>query len=85
MKVRVPTLLFSYTHTRDVEAYGATLAEMIADLDRQFPGLAFRIVDEQDHMRPHMRFFVNGELVRDLHATLAASDEVQIVQALSGG
>ena len=32
----------------------------------QFPGLRFRVVDEQDRLRPHMKVFVNDEAVRDL-------------------
>ena len=43
------------------------------------------MVDEQDQMRPHMRFFVNGEQVFDLAHPLRPDDEVHIVQALSGG
>lgn len=85
MRVRVPTLLYSYTGVRDVAATGGTLAEIVADLDRQFPGLAFRIVDEQRELRPHVRFFVNGEIVRDLATPVDEDDALQIVQALSGG
>jgi sulfur-carrier protein len=83
--VRIPSPLLSYTKEREVEARGTTLAELLADLDRHYPGLRFRMVDEQDQVRPHMRVFVNGAPVRDLARALAASDEVQIVQALSGG
>ena len=64
---------------------GATLAELLLDLDRRHPGIRFRMVDEQDHLRPHMRLFVNGEQARDLGLALSPADEVQIVQALSGG
>lgn len=86
MKVLIPSPLFSYTGgKKDVEATGATLAELLADLERQFPGIRFRIVDEQDQMRPHMRFFVNGEQVFELSLALKPGDSVQIVQALSGG
>jgi molybdopterin converting factor small subunit len=86
MQVLIPSPLFSYTnHQKHVEAKGATLAELLADLDRQFPGLRFRIVDEQERMRPHMRFFVNGEQVFDLRTKLQPTDAVQLVQALSGG
>jgi sulfur-carrier protein len=85
MKVLLPSPLLSYTGRREVDARGATLAELLADLDRLHPGIRFRIVDEQDHLRPHVRLFVNGDAVRDLAYPLAASDEVQIVQALSGG
>ena len=85
MKVLIPTPLRSYTRAREVEAKGATMGELLADLDRQFPGFRFRVIDEQDRMRAHMRFFVNGEQIFDLKHPLRASDDIQIVQALSGG
>ena len=85
MKVLIPTPLRSYTREREVEAAGATLAELLLDLDRRYPGLRFRVIDEQDRMRRHVRFFVNGEAVRDLAHPLSPSDAVQMVQALSGG
>lgn len=85
MKVLIPSPLRSYTREREVEASGATLAELVAALDRRYPGLRFRMIDEQDHLRPHIRLFVNGEQARDLATALGPSDEVQIVQALSGG
>ena len=85
MKVLIPTPLLSYTREREVEASGTTFAELVADLDRQYPGLKFRVIDEQDRVRPHMRFFVNGEQVLDLSRPLQPADAVQIVQALSGG
>jgi molybdopterin converting factor small subunit len=75
----------SYTEERHVEADGATLAALLEDLDQRYPGLRFRIVDEQDGIRPHVRFFVNGEQVRGLDTALAPEDEVHIFQALSGG
>jgi molybdopterin synthase sulfur carrier subunit len=85
MKVLIPSPLLSYTNVKEVDASGATLHELLLDLDRQYPGLRFRIVDEQDRMRPHMRFFLNGEQVFELAQPLAATDSVQLVQALSGG
>lgn len=85
MKVLIPSPLLSYTRVREVEAEGATLGALLADLDRQFPGIRFRMVDEQDAIRPHMRVFVNGEQVLALGQPLAPADRVQIVQALSGG
>jgi len=85
MRVVIPSPLRSYTKEREVQADGSTLAELVADLDRRYPGIRFRMIDEQDAMRPHVRFFVNGEQVRDLTLALHPSDEVQIVQALSGG
>jgi MoaD family protein len=85
MKVVIPSPLRSYTGGREVEAEGGTLAALLDDLDRRYPGMRFRVVDEQEQIRPHLRFFVNGEQVRDLAAPLRAGDDVQIVQALSGG
>jgi sulfur-carrier protein len=85
MKVLIPSPLLSYTRKRQVEASGATLDEVLGDLDRRYPGLRFRMIDEQDRMRPHVRFFVNGAQAFDLALALRPTDEVQIVQALSGG
>jgi molybdopterin synthase sulfur carrier subunit len=85
MKVLIPGPLHSYTQRREVEANGDTLGALLADLDRRYPGLRFRIIDEQDGMRPHIRFFVNGAQVLDVSHALRPGDEVQIVQALSGG
>ena len=85
MMVLIPSPLHSYTGAAEVEAEGATLDLLLRDLDRRHPGLRFRIVDEQDRMRPHVRFFVDGEQVFDLGQRLEADQSVQIVQALSGG
>ena len=85
MKVQLPTPLLSYTKQREVEASGATLTELLADLDRQYPGLRFRVIDEQNKMRPHMRFFVNNEQVFEITHALRPTDSVILVQALSGG
>ena len=85
MKVLIPSSLLSYTKASKVEANGATLLELLADLDRQYPGLKFRVVDEQGQMRAHMRFFVNNEQVFDLSHALRPTDEVFLMQALSGG
>ena len=85
MKVLIPTPLLSYTKEREVEATGATLIELLADLDRQYPGLRFRVIDEQNTMRPHMRFFVNGDQVFNITQPLRPTDSVILVQALSGG
>ena len=86
MKVLIPDPLRSYTdERRHVKADGATLSEVLADLDRRYPGIRFRMIDEQDAIRRHIRIFVNGEQVRALDVPLGISDEVLILQALSGG
>lgn len=85
MQVLIPSALLSYTRDSFVDATGTTLSELILDLERQFPGLRFRIIDEQEQIRPHMRFFINGEQVFDLEHPLHTNDTVCLVQALSGG
>jgi molybdopterin converting factor small subunit len=86
IRVFVPSQLHSYTGgaTR-VDAEGATIRAVLDDLDRRFPGLAFRVADEQDRIRQHMRIFVNQERAHELAAPLADGDEVMIFGALSGG
>ncbi|MGQ0545603.1 MAG: MoaD/ThiS family protein [Betaproteobacteria bacterium] len=85
MRVLIPSPLQSYTGGAGVEAGGATLGALLADLDRRYPGIRFRMVDEQDRIRRHVRVFVNGEQVFALERALDPADEVVIVQALSGG
>jgi molybdopterin converting factor small subunit len=85
MRVLIPSPLRDYTRAAWVDAHGATLGEVLADLDRHYPGIRFRMVDEQDRTRRHVRFFVRGAPVFDLGTPLAPDDELLIVQALSGG
>lgn len=85
MKILIPSALRSYTGAAEVDAGGATLDALLYDLDRRYPGIRFRMVDEQNRTRAHMRLFVNGEQVFDLLRELRNDDEVAIVQALSGG
>lgn len=85
MKVLIPSALRSYTEHSEAQASGATLAAVLADLDRRYPGIRFRMIDEQDRIRRHIRIFVNGGQVHDLAQPLTTTDEVVIVQALSGG
>jgi len=85
MRVLIPSALQSYTQAAWVEAEGTTVGDVLADLDRQYPGIRFRMVDEQGAVRPHIRLFVNSAQVFRLDAPLAATDRLHIVQALSGG
>ena len=86
MNVRIPTPLRSYTGNEAVvDVTGQTLADLLDDLDRRYPGIRFRMVDEQGQLRPHMNVFVAGERCRDLRTRLDSVDEVVIMQALSGG
>jgi sulfur-carrier protein len=85
VRVTIASPLLSYTGRREVEARGATVDEVLRDLDRQFPGIRFRMVDEQDGLRRHMRVFLDREETRELSARIPAGVSLHIVQALSGG
>ncbi len=85
-RVHVPSPLYSYTKNRaEVEAEGETLEAILADLDRKYPGIRFRVVDEQGRIRPTILFYVNGQVTRTLGDTVGRSDDVHIIAALSGG
>jgi len=85
VKVLIPSALRSYSGSSETQACGATVGELLHDLDRRYPGIRFRMVDEQDRIRPHIRIFVNGTQASALSLPIAKTDEVFIVQALSGG
>ena len=86
MTIHIPSALRSYTAQQsEVQVHGATLAEALAALDHRFPGIRFRIITEQDTIRPHIRIFVNDVQLQDLSAPLSKTDTVYIVCALSGG
>lgn len=86
MKVRIPTPLRSYTDQQSVvDAVGGTMSDLLDDLDRRFPGIRFRMVDEQGRLRQHMKLWVGQDAVTDLSTPVSETDEVTIMQALSGG
>ena len=86
MRISIPSQLHSYTGGASVvDGQGQSLAEVLAWLDGEFPGLKFRIVDEQDQIRPHIRFFVDGRMAREISHPVGPDDVVKIVGALSGG
>lgn len=86
VSVLIPSQLSAYTDgaTR-VAAVGATVDEVLEDLDARFPGIRFRVVDEQDRVRRHMRIFVGLKETRTVGLAVADGDEVLIFGALSGG
>lgn len=86
MKVRIPSPLHSYTANRSiVEASGSTIDGVTRDLERQFPGIRFRMIDEQDVIRPHVKFFLNGHQIHELATAVGPTDDFAIIQAFSGG
>jgi molybdopterin synthase sulfur carrier subunit len=86
IQVLLPSQLHAYSGGLSrVEVRGAAISDVLDELDRRFPGLKFRIIDEQDRVRPHMRLFVGRNAARDIRAPLADGDELLIFGALSGG
>jgi len=86
IRVLLPSQLHAYSGGASrLEATGGAICEVLDDLDRRFPGLKFRIIDEQDRVRPHMRLFVGQSAARDIRAPLQDGDELLIFGALSGG
>jgi len=84
--VRVPSPLRSYTGgAAQVSASGATVAALLGSLEHAHPGMRFRMIDEQDRIRPHIRIFLNQREVKSLDEPVAARDEVHLICALSGG
>lgn len=86
MKVYIPGPLRSYTRNQgEVEGVGSTVGEVLDSLESQYPGIRFRMIDEQGSVRPHIRFFINKEEARTTSVAVRASDEFQIICAVSGG
>jgi molybdopterin converting factor small subunit len=86
MRVHIPGALRSYTGQQTkVVVEGATLAQALTALEQRFPGICFRIITEQDTVRPHIRIFINDRQTFHLAEPLHDDDDVYIICALSGG
>jgi MoaD family protein len=87
--VRIPTPLRSITKGQaEVEADGETVGDVVAFLERQFPGLADRILDETGAIRRFVNIYVNEEDIRfldGLKTVLKDRDHVAVVPAIAGG
>ncbi|HTW75005.1 MAG TPA: hypothetical protein VMD56_08830 [Steroidobacteraceae bacterium] len=84
--VHVASPLRDYTRgAAVVRVEGATLGQVLAELERCYPGMRFRMIDEQQRIRPHIRIFVAAREARDLAQPVAAQDSVHLICALSGG
>ena len=83
--VCIATPLRSYSAgAATLAARGHTLAEVLAHLEQRCPGIRFRMIDEQNRIRPHMRLFVNTSEALELSVAVRDGDTVHIVCALSG-
>ncbi len=87
--VRIPTPLRTLTKgAAEIHAKGDTVESLVDDLERQFPGLKERLVDETGELRRFINIYVNQEDIRFLQAKKTAlkdGDEVSIVPAIAGG
>jgi molybdopterin synthase sulfur carrier subunit len=88
-QVRIPTPLRKYTGGAEaVQAEGATVGALVADLDKRHPGIRDRICDESGAVRRFVNIFVNGEDIRflqNLDTAVKTGDEVSVVPAIAGG
>lgn len=83
-----PHLCHQFNVPTYCRAQGVTLGEVVADLDRQFPGIARYLLDDQGTLRKHVNLFVNDSLIQDretLSDPVAPDDRIHVFQALSGG
>ncbi|MGH8434675.1 MAG: MoaD/ThiS family protein [Pseudomonas sp.] len=87
MQLHLPTHVQSYTGgvAELTLPDASTLAALLVELDARYPGLRFRVINEQGALRPHFKLFVNGEIERALGAPLPVGAQVVLVAALSGG
>ena len=84
--VHIASPLRSYTGgAATVTAEGATVEEVLGDLERRYPGMRFRMIDEQQRIRPHIRIFVASRETQDLQQPVGPRERVHLLCALSGG
>jgi len=87
--VRIPTPLRKHTDGKEeVLAQGSTIAEILADLDKNFPGIKARICEESGAVKKFVNIFANEEDIRyldNLDTPVKDSDEVSIIPAIAGG
>ncbi len=89
IKVRIPTPLRRFTGgSEEVNVAASTISALVADLERQYPGIKDRICDEDGKVRRFVNLYVNGDDIRflnELDTAVKDGDEVSIVPAIAGG
>jgi MoaD family protein len=87
--VRIPTPLRKLTKNQEeVTAAGKTIGEVLADLEKNFPGIKERICEDSGQVRRFVNIFANDEDIRflqNLETPVKESDEISIVPAIAGG
>jgi len=89
IEVRVPTILRTYTGgEKAVQGSGETIAELLENLDSQYPGLRGRLITDEGALHRFVNVYVNDEDVRflgALDAKVGDGDTVTILPAVAGG
>jgi len=87
--VRIPTPLRKLTQGKEeVAAAGTTVGAIIADLEKNYPGIKERLCDEKGQVRRFVNIFQNEEDIRflqNLDTPVKDTDEISIVPAIAGG
>lgn len=87
--VRIPTPLRKLTHEQELVAVAAgTIGSVITELQRQFPGIQERLVDDAGQVRRFVNVYVNEEDIRFLQnndTPVKDGDEISIIPAIAGG
>jgi molybdopterin synthase sulfur carrier subunit len=89
VQIIIPTPLRRFTDgAARLQANGATVAELLDDVERRFPGLKERVCDPDGQIRRFVNVFINGENIRDqqgVNTPVNAGDEIGIIPAMAGG
>ncbi len=84
--VRIPTPLRRLTGGQaKVQVNGGSIAELVTSLDKNYPGIKDRLVDETGDIKRFVNIFVNGEAAPSIGLAVRPDDEISIIMALSGG
>ncbi len=87
--IRIPSPLRRYTNSQSkVELSGATIQQLIDNLEAEFPGVKSRLCDDNGQIKRYVNVFINGEEIRTLQGAdtpVADKDEVSIIPAMAGG
>ncbi|MDC0707822.1 MoaD/ThiS family protein [Stigmatella sp. ncwal1] len=88
-KVHIPTPLRGFTRNQgEVQAQGATVGEVLSDLEKRFPGIGPRLLDGKGALRRYVNVFHNDEDIRglqDLETPVKDSDRLTLIAAMAGG
>ncbi len=87
--VRIPAPLRTYTKDqREVTAAGKTVGEVLRNLEKAYPGIGERLLDEKGNVRRYVNVFHNDEDIRflkDLETPVAEGDRLSVIPAIAGG